>query len=290
MLLKINHVTTYRYSVPVHFRTHRLLIRPLEGHDLKIRSATLAVQPNAEVRWLYDAFDNTVALVDIAAAATELRLESQVIVEQFNINPFVFTLEEYAQELPFAYEPALAAQLTNYLQAQCPADKEAIGQWLRPFLNLERRAATLDFLTAINRVIPLFFNYCRREEEGVQSPGVTLRDRQGSCRDYSLLFIEAARYMGLAARFVTGYLHTEADQQNTLGNATHAWAEVFLPGAGWKGFDPTSGVLAAQSHVRTGVSREPSQAVPISGTFVGPADALLGMDVQVTSEVLASAV
>jgi transglutaminase-like putative cysteine protease len=285
MLLRIVHRTQYDYSQPVQFGVHRLLVRPLEGHDVQIRSSALSVRPAGRVRWVRDGFDNSVALVDLSEPASQLFIESQVVVEQYNTNPFDFVIDKEARELPFAYAPDERIDFGHYLHPGHPQDQAAIRAWTQPFLGPAGRAGTLDFLTALNRAVPLYFRYVRREEPGTQTPGETLRLRQGSCRDFALLFMEAARGLGLAARFVTGYLcmNPAGPGAQPIGS-THAWTEIYLPGAGWKGFDSTGGILAADLHVRVGVARLPSQAAPITGSYLGPGDSFQGMRVDVKVE------
>jgi len=225
--------------------------------------------------------------VEFSEPTAEMRILSRLVVEQYNTNPFDFVLEPWAVDLPFPYDPAEAEDVAPYTQLQFPQDTPAVQNWLRPFLNLEGRAKTLEFLTSLNKSFPLFFQYIRREEPGVQSPGDTLRRRSGSCRDFALLLMEAARHLGLAARFVSGYLCRSGEMPlDAAHHATHAWAEVYLPGAGWKGFDPTCGILAADHHVRVAVARQPNQASPVIGTFVGRQEDYLGLAVTVDAHVL----
>jgi transglutaminase-like putative cysteine protease len=165
-----------------------------------------------------------------------------------------------------------------------------VRQWIRPFLTPAGTAGTLEFFTALNRSVPLFFQYTRREEPGVQSPGETLSRRSGSCRDFALLFIEAARQLGVAARFVSGYLCHGLNHESSgpAADATHAWAELYLPGAGWKGFDPTIGALAADLHVRTAVARTPAQATPVTGSYTGSTADYLRLEVIVNAHAIAN--
>jgi transglutaminase-like putative cysteine protease len=283
MLLKIDHTTVYRYQRPVRFGPHRLMVRAIEGHDVQLRESGLTVEPAGCVRWLRDVYDNSVAVVDQIEPAARLSVRSTLLVEQYNTNPFDFVLEPQALEIPFQYREEERADVQAFLERGHPADDDALRHWVRPFLGANGRARTLEFLTALNRSVPLFFQYARREEPGVQSPGETLQRRAGSCRDFALLFMEAARMLGLAARYVSGYL-CRSDEAGTIreaSDATHAWAELYLPGAGWRGFDPTCGMLAADSHVRVAVARWPSQALPVSGTFQGSADDYAGLVVTV---------
>lgn len=287
MLLSISHVTVYRYSEPVRLGAHRLMVRPLEGHDVQIRSSTLQISPAYRLRWIQDVFGNSIALVDFQEMANEMRVESTVTVEQYNKNPFDFVVDPFAMELPFQYPTDEWTDVAPYLQRMHPGDDTAIRNWIRPFLNVNGRARTMDFLTALNKSVPMSFTYRRREEQGVQGPGETLQRRSGSCRDFALLLIETARALGLAARFVSGYLCQASDgvHEAALG-ATHAWAEIYLPGAGWKGFDPTCGILAADSHVRVAVTRLPSQAVPVAGIYDGTTAFYRGLQVLVDARVI----
>lgn len=280
MLLQIEHLSTYRFNQPVSLGTHRLMLRPMEGHDVQIRSSELIIHPAHRLRWVHDAFDNSIALVDFPDKADELRIESRITVEQFNTNPFDFIVETGAATLPFAYGSDEAPDLAPSLLRRHPEDDETLRHWVRPFLGADGKASTLEFLIALNKSVPLFFSYRRREEAGVQTPGQTLKTRSGSCRDFALLLMEAARMLGLAARYVSGYLCESGNERlEAASGATHAWAEIYLPGAGWRGFDPTCGILAADHHVRVAVTREPAQATPIRGAFGGSGAACLGMEV-----------
>ena len=291
MLLSIAHTTSYLYRRPVQFGTHRLLIRAIDGPDVQIRQSGLRISPDHHVRWVSDAFDNSVALVDFPVMAARLEVESTLTVEQFNTNPFDFMLEAYARTLPFSYDPGEAPDLAPLRRIAYQNDAPAVAQWIRPFLGAQGSADTLEFFTALNRSVPLGFRYTRREEPGVQSPADTLNKRSGSCRDFALLFMEAARQLGIAARFVSGYLCRGANQETfgSITDATHAWAELYLPGAGWKGFDPTIGALAADLHVRTAVAREPAQAMPVAGSFTGASSDYLRMEVSVNAHILTPA-
>jgi len=233
-------------------------------------------------------FDNSVAEVQFLQESSELRIESVLTLWQYNYDPFDFVLEPSASVIPFKYNETLRDDIMPYFKRHAPLDDEAIKNWIRPYLNTKGQAGTLDFLTAINRSVPMFFQYLQREEPGIQSPGETLKKRSGSCRDFALLLMEAARYLGLAARFVSGYLcETKSGQQfEAASGATHAWAEIYLPGAGWKGFDPTCGILSANHHVRVASARDPAQASPVSGSFVGPSAINQTMKVEVRAVAL----
>lgn len=291
MRLTVDHSTSYFYRRPVQFGPHRLFLRAIEGHDVQIRESALRITPTARVRWSHDVYGNSLAVAEFSEPAKELTIHSSLTVEQFNTNPFDFVLEERALNLPLTYAPFEAADVAPYHTVHHPRDGEAVKHWMRPFLSTQGTGRTLDFFTALNRSMPLFFSYSPREEPGVQSPGETLNKRSGSCRDFALLFMEGARQLGVAARFVSGYLCRAADAETpTIAqDATHAWAEVYLPGAGWKGFDPTGGTLAADLHVRTAVAREPAQALPVSGSFAGAGADFLRMEVKVDARAIGPA-
>ena len=283
MRLSIGHTTIYQYTRPVKFGPHRLMIRAIEGHDVQIRESVLSISIPHRIRWMHDIFGNSVAVVELLEPGEELRIHSTLQVEQFNVNPFDFVLEPDAVAFPFRYRDEEAHDAAPFLRRQCPEDESAVRAWIRPFLDSKGRAKTQEFFTALTKAVPMAFQYSVREEPGVQSPAQTLSLRAGSCRDFALLFMEAARLMGVAARYVSGYL-CRADAGGTLAqasDATHAWAELYLPGAGWKGFDPTCGALAADYHVRTAVTRVPGQAVPVAGTFEGAAADYRGLRVKV---------
>ena len=287
MLLRIEHDNVYRYTRPVELAEHRLLLRPAESHGLQIRSEHLEIHPAHRISWEHDVFFNSVAQVFFTEKTDRLTILSHYTVEQFNINPFDFVLETYANSLPFDYQDDDVLDLAPYRPTQYPQDTTAISGWLRPLLDTSGHGETLPFLLALNALIATSFTYGAREEAGIQTPAQTLRLGTGSCRDFALLFMEAARHMGLAARYVSGYLcSADHNHPDIADNATHAWAEIYLPGAGWKGFDPTSGVLAADLHVRVAATRNPLQATPISGSYLGDASLFAGLDVRVDAHIL----
>ena len=281
-MLQIDHTNIYRYTRPVEWTIHRLMLRPTESREVRIQSEHLEIFPAHELRWEKDVFDNAIALVNFTEKADEMRITSRYQLEQLNTNPFNFSLEIYTNDLPFAYRGDDAVDLVPYLQPLHPEDSGAINTWLRPFLDGHGRGSTLPFLLALNESIAAQFRYEAREEPGIQTPAETLRIRAGTCRDFALLFMEAVRQMGLASRYVSGYLCGSGDVDPEFAvDSTHAWTEVYLPGAGWKGFDPTSGILAAGTHVRVAATRNPAQATPILGNYLGDASLFRGMEVSV---------
>ncbi|MCE0521511.1 MAG: transglutaminase family protein [Methylacidiphilales bacterium] len=284
MKIRIQHRTTYLYAEPVRLGPHRVMVRPREGHDLHIESSILTIRPAHTVHWLRDVNGNSIALVDFTERADELMIYSELVLDHYDSDPLDFRVEPYAVHYPFVYDPWTLPELTAFTHIVFPADAERVRQWLGQFWQPGKLVETVSLLKRLNRFIHETFIYTRRDEFGVQRPGRTLEKNSGSCRDFATLFIEACRSWGLAARFVSGYMLCEATE---AGNAsTHAWAEVYLPGAGWKGFDPTSGAVVGSQHVAVAVSRHPEAATPISGSFVGVPTVFQGIEVDVKLEQL----
>lgn len=266
--LNISHVTEYQFSAPVTLPPHRLLLRPRENHNVRIESSVLDIQPAHTLQWKRDVLDNSVALVSFNQTANRLRIASEIVIQHFEDNPFDFLVDDYAVMHPFAYIAAEQAELAPFRLAVYPDERDAVTRWLDK-LGLRQPMQTFTLLDQLNHEIAARFSYRMREEPGVQSPVATLALASGSCRDFTTLFIEACRGIGLASRFVSGYLHAPVLE---AGNAsTHAWAEVYFPGAGWKGFDPTSGEVAGNRHIATAVARHPEAVPPVAGDYIGPA-------------------
>ncbi|HRH81442.1 MAG TPA: transglutaminase family protein [Thiobacillaceae bacterium] len=265
--LNINHVTEYLFAAPVALLPHRLLLRPRESHNVRIESSTLEIFPGHGLQWKRDVLDNSMALVSFTEASDRLRIASNVVIQHYEDNPFDFLVDDYAVSHPFAYAEEERVELAPFLQAVYPADREAVRGWLDGS-GLPRPRETFTLLDQMNRRIAGQFYYLMREEPGVQPPALTLSRNSGSCRDFAALYMEACRCLGLASRFVSGYLFTS--DFDTGMASTHAWAEVYLPGAGWKGFDPTSGEVAGNRHIATAVARHPEAVPPVAGSFIGP--------------------
>jgi transglutaminase-like putative cysteine protease len=281
-ILKVRHITTYRYSRPVEFGEHRLLFRPRDSHDQRLISSTFAIDPApATVHWIHDVFGNVITIVDFTASADTLRVETEIVLDHTPERGPVFRIEDRAKTWPFAYDVLTLPDLEPVIRPQYPSPE--LDAWARKFLSATGTTETGHLLLTMTRAIRESFRYSRRTDPGTQPPLLTLASGTGTCRDFALLMIEACRSLGLAARFVTGYLYVESRATNPHlgGGATHAWVQVFLPGAGWIEFDPTNGIVGNEDLIRVGVARDPKQAKPLSGSFVRDGAEYLGMEVQV---------
>jgi transglutaminase-like putative cysteine protease len=278
----VRHVTTYSYRRPVRFGRHQLMFRPRDSHDQRLISADLTVlPPQGEVRWILDVFGNCVALVEIPGTADKLRFETRIALEHIPQNELHLEIDAEALAYPFTYHPEEAADLAPTIRPHYP-DLE-VERWARRFLHAGGRTETGRLLMTLCFAIHESFVYSRRHEHGTQTPAETLRRRRGTCRDFALLMMEAVRSLGFAARFVTGYVYVP-DRDGSVtrgGGSTHAWCQVYLPGAGWVEFDPTNGIVGNRDLIRVAVTRDPSQAVPLSGSYHGDAADYEGMSVQV---------
>ena len=283
--LIVRHLTSYRYSKPVMFGPHRMMLRPRDSHDMRILSTNLAITPApVSIRWLHDVFENSVAVATFGAAAAELKIESEIQLEHFESTEPDYPIEEYATTYPFSYSTEEVADLMRSIERNYPDPDHDVDRWAKSFLNPKGPTQTLALLEAMTGFVKAQeFKYVARDVEGVQSPVDTLKLGSGSCRDFALLMIEAARSLGFAARFISGYLYVpSADQPgNVGGGATHAWVQVYLPGSGWIEFDPTNGIVGNRDLIRVAVVRDPKQAVPVAGSWTGAPEDFVAMKVQV---------
>jgi transglutaminase-like putative cysteine protease len=282
-LLIVRHLTVYRYSEPVELGEHRMMFRPRESHDLRLVNTRLNITPApATLRWLHDVFDNSLAIATFDGGTSDLRFDSSVTLEHFEIPLPDYPLEEYARTYPFRYDDDELPDLARGLHCHYP--NHDVGRWAERFLDSSGNTGTIELLRSMTSAIKRDFRYQRRSEKGIQSPGETIECRRGSCRDFALLMMEAVRCLGFAARFVSGYIFVpDMDASEvTCGGATHAWMQVYLPGAGWVDFDPTNNIIGNRNLIRVAVAWDPKQVLPLWGTYVGPASAFLGMDVSVS--------
>ncbi len=283
--LRIQHRTTYAYNRPVGFGSHRLVLHPREGHDLRVVNMTLSITPAHRLIWTWDVFGNSVAFIEGLAEADRLEILSEVTVQRSSPFPAQDLHQPWRVSYPFEYEPMEQAIAAAYQLPSYPAEQERIQAWVAQNVLHEQRADAEQMLLGMSVRIRQQLHYVRRTEKGVQSPVQTLELGSGSCRDMATLMMEAARLLGVASRFVSGYLHCDA---SIAGRAsTHAWMEAYLPGLGWRGFDPTLGEPTSLKHVPIGVSHHPRGVMPVSGTFDGTAKDFLHMQVQVQTEEVA---
>jgi transglutaminase-like putative cysteine protease len=279
--LQINHVTTYEFSETVTLLPHTLLLRPREGKNIRIESAKLAIIPAYQLQWQRDVYDNAVALAMFTEKSSRLSINSRLVLQHYDDQPLDFLVAEYAVRYPFQYDPAERADLAPYLSTLFEQDRSAVSAWLQQFWQSGQVVETYLLLEWINKAIATGFVYQQREQPGVQTPAATLASHSGSCRDFATLFIESCHYLGLAARFVSGYVYSPAPVMGQ--GATHAWAEVYLPGTGWKGFDSTSGQLVGNDHIALAVGRHPESLPPVAGSFLAdkPQSPVMNVTVEV---------
>ncbi len=242
------------------------MMRPRQGHGVQLESCAFAISISHRLRWIRDLHENNVGLIDFIAPASELIITGDFVLDIREENPFNFVISPEALEYPFSYEQELFVELRPLIRTTYARDVDRLREWLKPFWHPGKRADTLELLQQLNSHIYRTFRYQRRLERGVQSPAETLEKNSGSCRDFATLFVETCRLMGLAARFVSGYMYSP---DITGRMSMHGWAEVYLPGAGWIGFDPSWGILADSHYFAVAVTRHSEHAPPISGTYVG---------------------
>ncbi len=278
--LTVRHSTVYRYREPVSLGEHRMMFRPRESYDLRLIETSLVITPKpAQLRWLHDPFDNSVAVATFDGKTTELRFESTVALEHFETSMPEYPLEDYARTYPFRYADEDFPNLVRALARHYPG--ESVAKWALQFLDTSDCTGTMKLLGAITLGIREQFKYTRRTEKGVQTPEETLQHRRGSCRDFAVLMMEAARSLGIAARFVSGYIFVPNSSGLAGGGATHAWMQAYLPDAGWIHFDPTNSIIGNRNLIRVAVAWDPYHVLPLWGTYSGPPGAFLGMDVTV---------
>ncbi len=288
-VLSVRHVTTYRYRCPVGFGEHRMMFWPRDGLGQRLLRQRLLIEPQpASVRYAHDVFDNIVGYARFDRRARELRFESTIRLEHMPDDSPEWPIEEEARQFPFSYGSSDMPDLLRSIERQHDDPHREVDRFARRFINQGEPCETRAVLVGMTRAIQREFAYVARHEAGVQEPARTLRLMSGTCRDFAVLMMEALRSLGFAARFVSGYLHSPGADQfaHRGGGSTHAWVQVFLPGAGWIELDPTNGIIGNRDLVRVAVVRDPRQAVPLSGTWLGfPADSLdMQVEVNVTAE------
>ncbi|KIP90480.1 MULTISPECIES: transglutaminase family protein [Pseudomonas] len=267
----LHHVTHYRYDRAVNLGPQIIRLRPAPHSRTRILSYSLSVEPGEHfINWQQDPQGNYLARLVFPEKTRELRVEVDLVAEMAVFNPFDFFLEPYAEQIPLTYTAGEQRELAPYL-VKLPGEAR-FNEYLASIDRTPK--ASVDFLVALNQRLAADIDYLIRMEPGVQTPEQTLVNASGSCRDSSWLLVQLFRHLGLAARFVSGYLiQLSADVKSLDGPSgtevdftdLHAWCEVYLPGAGWIGLDPTSGLFAGEGHIPLACSPEPSSAAPISG-------------------------
>ena len=288
VLFDITHTTHYRYHQPVQLGEHRVMFRPRGSHDLRVLATDMKVTPEAvDIRLIQDAYSNSVAVVTPQSPATELKVECTFTVEHAGTRALDLPLNPDVLTYPFVYGDEDRIALQHYLVPYYDDPTGELEAWSRGFVQSEGATGTRELLVEMTQSIRDSMTYIARFDEGVQTPYDTLRLGSGTCRDFATLMIEAARQLGYAARFVSGYLYTPAldngEAEYSGAGATHAWLQVYLPGAGWIPFDPTNNLIGGTDLIRVGVARHASLASPVSGSWHGFPGDFAGMfvDVQV---------
>ncbi len=285
-ILTVRHLTTYAYAAPVRLGEHRMMLRPRDSNDQRLLNARLDIEPRPHrLRWIHDVFDNCVAIADFVGETRSLRVENTITLEHIASDDAEFQLEERARTYPFSYDAEELPDLARAIERHYPDPSGDLQRWVRQFVNTGGVTETAALLMTLTNAIKEGLAYERRTERGTQSPLQTLSSRRGSCRDFATLMMEAARALGFAARFVSGYLYVpsrDSGEGHRGGGSTHAWLQIFLPGSGWVEFDPTNGIVGSRDLIRVAVARDARQAIPLHGSYWGDPEDEEGMVVSVT--------
>jgi transglutaminase-like putative cysteine protease len=280
-IYSVRHITTYRYRQSVAFGEHRMMLSPREDPDQRLLDLNLDIDPPpSDLRWSRDVFGNRIAVAHFSERAATLRFESVLRVEHTLTEFSAADIEDTARSYPFTYGAEDLPHLAHFIERQSADPDGKIKEWAQGFVRADGATQTHELLIEMTERIHERFTYTTRHEKGVQDPLATLACGSGSCRDMAVLMIEAVRSLGLAARFVSGYLHVRKPSRMRGGN-THAWVQVYLPGCGWVDFDPSSGAVGNRGLVRVAVVRDPRQAIPLHGVWIGRRRDNLGMKVEV---------
>ena len=278
--LSIVHTTTYSFARDVPFHPHRLMLRPRGSQDLHVVNHALHCSPTAQLAWSQDVFGNLVATAAFEQPAAQLRISSRLVVETWAEAYPVFRIDPDAHTYPYEYSPEDLVDLGALLRPE--QSSASVDAWARRFV-WSTPTDTLSLLKDLNAGVLAAAAYRPRDEEGTQSAAATLDTASGSCRDLAALFIDAVRHLGFGARAVSGYLFDPASD-DLQADTTHAWAEVYLPGAGWIAFDPTHGRVGGGGLIAVAIGRCNAQVMPVTGSYVGEPGDFLGMTVSVRIE------
>lgn len=278
----ITHATRYRYRTAVSLGPHRLMLRPRETRDLSLTSFDLDISPMARIDWSHDVAGNAIATAQFDELTESLSIRSRTRVDLRAPGWPVFPIAHAAASYPFIYTPDDWTDLGALAMPQYADDLGRLPEWVEKFV-MARPTDTLSLLTDISNGITAEISYQVRETEGTQGPLETIDRGWGSCRDFAVLFAEATRTLGFGARLVSGYLSNPSGDQvgSVEAGSTHAWVEVFLPGAGWIPFDPTNRSVGSTNLIPVAVARKIEQVAPVTGSFHGKSADVLSMDVGV---------
>jgi transglutaminase-like putative cysteine protease len=277
--IKIVHTTTYRYSEPVSFGIHRLVLRPREGHDVQVENFSLRISPAGAVSWHRDIFGNSIAMASFSEPSDFLEFSNEAIVFRRDYSSHRRLLTVLPVKLPVQYSSLEAPFALGYLQSVYQEEAAGLRDWTNQTFAPKEGDDAVQLVHEINTWIYKSIRYRRREDRGVQSPLETLKLQSGSCRDMATLLLEIVRTLNLASRFASGYLESAA---SFAGHAsTHAWTEVYFPEHGWFGCDPTLGEGTSEKHIVSGVSSHPRGVMPVTGAYSGRNSSYLGMFVSV---------
>jgi transglutaminase-like putative cysteine protease len=276
---KIIHSTVYDFSGWVELLPHTARLRPREGHELRIESSRLDIFPEAALRWHRDVEGNSILVASFTEKTRTLSIMSEMLIQQYDQAPLDFLVADNAVNFPFRYSNNDSILLAAYMTPDQEACGSEMGNWMASLWRPGERVQSVTLLQRLNQRIFESMQYRQRDEEGVQSPLRTLELGSGSCRDFANLFMLSAKKLGFAARFVSGYVYP--NNLYAQSGSTHAWAEVFIPGAGWKGFDPTNGCVVGDQHISVAVARLPETVPPVEGSYLGAPDAVMKISVWV---------
>ena len=284
-ILTVKHLTTYSYAAPVRLGEHRMMLRPRDSNDQRLLKASLEIEPRPHrLRWIHDVFDNCVAIADFAGETRRLEVENTITLEHIALDEPEFLLEDRARYYPFSYDAKEMPDLARAIERHYPNSSGELDHWVRQFVHQGRPTETAALLMTLTNAMKEGLSYERRTARGTQTPLQTLASRRGSCRDFATLMMEAARTLGFAARFVSGYLYVpsrDLGKGHLGGGSTHAWCQIYLPGSGWVEFDPTNGIVGNRDLIRVAVARDARQAIPLHGCYFGNVEDEEGMVVSV---------
>jgi transglutaminase-like putative cysteine protease len=286
ILYEVEHVTTYRYAAPVTFGEHRAMFLPRSGPYGRMLSYSATTNLRSRTRWIIDALSNIVTLIDIDEPGAELTFTFRMRGIHYGVvEAEAFPVDPRAEAVPVQYTPDEWDDLAAYLRPHAGDPAGSVATWAKSFI-VQEQHRSVDVIRRMLDTIGGTFSYQAREAEGTQAPAETLRTRSGTCRDYAWLMIEALRRIGFACRFITGYIYDAALDEGSAGGmtgsgATHAWVQVYLPGAGWLHYDPTNRISGGTDLIPVAIARHPTQAIPLQGSWFGDAGDFRDMSVKV---------